>query len=73
MLPFKFSKSNIFSRRNGCYSLCFNIFLQTDFSGLTSKQEENEAKNSAKEIIDKITANINDFKFRETLCYGWSC
>ena len=67
MLPLNSQKAMFSAEETAVIRFALNIFLQTDFSGLTSKQEETKAKNSAKEIIDKITANINDFKFRE-LC-----
>lgn len=67
MLPLNSQKALFSAEETAVIRFALNIFLQTDFSGLTSKQEEEKAKKSAKEIIDKITAGINDFKFKE-LC-----
>lgn len=44
-----------------------SIFVQTDFSGLTSKDEETKAKEYARLSIDKLNKQVNDFAFKE-LC-----
>lgn len=67
MLPLNSQKAMFSAEEAAVIRFTLNVFLQTDFSRLTSKDEETKAKNSAKEIIDKITAGVNDFKFKE-LC-----
>ncbi len=67
MLPLNNQKNRFSKEEVTVIRFALGVFLQTDFSGLTSKQEEEKAKTIAKEVIDKLTVEADEFKFKE-LC-----
>ena len=67
MIPSKDGKITFTMEEIIVTRFALNIFLQTDFTGLTSKKEEMAAKELAEEVIDKLSRGIDDFKHKE-LC-----
>lgn len=67
MIPSKDGKITFSMEEVIVTRFALNIFLQTDFSGLTTKKEEMKAKEIAETIIDKLSRGINEFKHNE-LC-----
>lgn len=67
MLPLNTNKPMFSAEEATVIKFALNIFLQTDFSGLTSKKEEADAKKYAKLSFDKLHHNVNEFAFKE-LC-----
>lgn len=67
MLPLNSQKALFSMEEAVVIKFALNIFVQTDFTGLTTKQEEVKAKEYAKLSIDKLSKQVNDFAFKE-LC-----
>lgn len=67
MLPLNSQKALFSIEEAVVIKFALGIFVQTDFTGLTTKQEEAKAKEYAKLSIDKLTKQVNDFSFKE-LC-----
>lgn len=67
MLPLNSQKAVFSGDEAAVIRFALNIFLQTDFTGLTSKKEEEKAKDLAHLAFDKLKNKVNDFTFRE-LC-----
>ena len=63
MLPLNSQKALFSGEEANVIRFALSIFLQTDFAGLTSKKEEEKAKDLAHLSLDKFT----DFTFKE-LC-----
>lgn len=67
MLPLNSQKALFSGEEANVIRFALSIFLQTDFAGLTSKKEEEKAKDLANLSLDKFTNRVNDFTFKE-LC-----
>ena len=67
MLPLNSQKALFSGEEANVIRFALSIFLQTDFAGLTSKKEEEKAKDLAHLSLDKFTNHVNDFTFKE-LC-----
>ena len=65
MLPLNSQKALFSGEEANVIRFALSIFLQTDFAGLTSKKEEEKAKDLAH--LSKFTNHVNDFTFKE-LC-----
>ena len=67
MLPLNSQKALFSMNEANVIKFALSIFLQTDFAGLTSKKEEEKAKDLAHLSLDKLNNKVNDFTFKE-LC-----
>ena len=65
MLPLNSQKALFSGEEANVIRFALSIFLQTDFAGLTSKKEEEKAKDLAHLSLDKFTNRVNDFTFKE--------
>ena len=60
MLPLNSQKALFSGEEANVIRFALSIFLQTDFAGLTSKKEEEKAKDLAHLSLDKLIALIED-------------
>ena len=70
MLPLNSNKPVFSAEEATVIKFALNIFLQTDFSGLTTKKEEENAKKYARLSFDKLLKNVNEFSFKELCVMG---